>query len=228
MDSIAEGILSDLKKEVLKEITKEKASRFSRIVKNESSAKNYAKAMFDIASDMGKIEAVKSDLNVVYSSLLVDNDIYDFFKSSFIDGHLRMRILKKIYADNILEETFNLIAILIERDMIHLLFAVIVEYESLCNEYYNIIVVKITTASDMADTEDVNKLKDNIKSMILDKDIHFIINIDENIIGGVVIEIEDIVYDYSVRRLLTELKSSISENNWYIFYIWGIVYEYKS
>ncbi|AEM23090.1 F0F1-type ATP synthase, delta subunit [Brachyspira intermedia PWS/A] len=213
MDSIAENILSDLKKEVLKEVTKEKASRFSRIVKNESSAKNYAKAMFDIASDMGKIEAIKSDLNVVYSSLLVDSDIYDFFKSSFIDGHLRMRILKKIYADKILEETFNLIAILIERDMINILFAIIVEYENLCNEYYNIIVVKITTASNMTDTEDMNKLKDHITNMISDKDIHFTFNIDENIIGGVVIEIEDVVYDYSVRRLLTELKSSISEIN---------------
>uniref|UniRef100_UPI003F4B2701 ATP synthase F1 subunit delta n=1 Tax=Brachyspira catarrhinii TaxID=2528966 RepID=UPI003F4B2701 len=213
MDSIAENILSDLKKEVLKEVTKEKASRFSRIVKNESSAKNYAKAMFDIASDIGKIEAIKSDLNVVYSSLLVDSDIYDFFKSSFIDGHLRMRILKKIYADKILEETFNLIAILIERDMINILFAVIVEYENLCNEYYNIIIVKITTASNMADTEDMNKLKDHITNMISDKDIHFTFNIDENIIGGVVIEIEDVVYDYSVRRLLTELKSSISEIN---------------
>ncbi|MEI0799034.1 ATP synthase F1 subunit delta [Brachyspira intermedia] len=213
MDSIAENILSDLKKEVLKEVTREKASRFSRIVKNESSAKNYAKAMFDIASDMGKIEAIKSDLNIVYSSLLVDNDIYDFFKSSFIDGHLRMRILKKIYADKILEETFNLIAILIERDMISMLFAIIVEYENLCNEYYNIIVVKITTASNMIDTEDMNKLKDHITNMISDKDIHFTFNIDENIIGGVVIEIEDVVYDYSVRRLLTELKSSISEIN---------------
>lgn len=213
MDSIAENILSDLKKEVLKEVTKEKASRFSRIVKNESSAKNYAKAMFDIASDIGKIESIKSDLNVVYSSLLVDSDIYDFFKSSFIDGHLRMRILKKIYADKILEETFNLIAILIERDMINILFAVIVEYENLCNEYYNIIIVKITTASNMTDTEDMNKLKDHITNMISDKDIHFTFNIDENIIGGVVIEIEDVVYDYSVRRLLTELKSSISEIN---------------
>ena len=58
-----------------------------------------------------------------------------------------------------------------------------------------------------------------IKSIISDKDIHFIFNIDEKIIGGVVIEIEDVVYDYSVRRLLTELKSSISENNWYILYL---------
>lgn len=213
MDSITDNILGELKKEVLKEITREKARRFSRIVKNKSSARNYAKAMFDVASDIGKIEVIKSDLNIVYSSLLVDNDIYDFFKSSFIDGHIRTRILKKIYSDNISEETFNLIAILVERDMINILFAIIVEYENLCNEYYNIITVKITTASDINDTGDMNKLKDHIKSIISDKDIHFIFNIDEKIIGGVVIEIEDVVYDYSVRRLLTELKSSISENN---------------
>ena len=213
MASIADSILKDLKKEVMKESTREKVSRFIRITKNESSAKNYAKAMFDVASDAGKIEVIKSDLDIVYFSLLVDKDIYDFFKSSFIDGNLRMRILKKVYAGKISEETFNLIAILIERDLIHTLFAVIVEYENLCNEYYNIAVARIITASDINNIDDIEKLKECIRNMIKDRDVHFIFHTDENIIGGVVIEIEDVVYDYSVRRLLTELKSSISEIN---------------
>ena len=213
MASIADSILKDLKKEVMKESTREKVSRFIRITKNESSAKNYAKAMFDVASDAGKIEVIKSDLDIVYSSLLVDKDIYDFFKSSFIDGNLRMRILKKVYAGKISEETFNLIAILIERDLIHTLFAVIVEYENLCNEYYNIAVARIITASDINNIDDIEKLKECIRNMIKDRDVHFIFHTDENIIGGIVIEIEDVVYDYSVRRLLTELKSSISEIN---------------
>ena len=214
MESIADSILKDLKKEVMKESTREKVSRFTRITKNESSAKNYAKAMFDVASDAGKIEVIKSDLDIVYSSLLVDKDIYDFFKSSFIDGNLRMRILKKVYAGKISEETFNLIAILIERDLIHALFAIIVEYENLCNEYYNIAVARIITASDINNNiDDIEKLKECIRNMIKDRDVHFIFHTDENIIGGVVIEIEDVVYDYSVRRLLTELKSSISEIN---------------
>ncbi|MEI0526776.1 ATP synthase F1 subunit delta [Brachyspira murdochii] len=214
MESIADSILKDLKKEVLKESTKEKVSRFTRITKNESNAKNYAKAMFDVASDAGKIEVIKSDLDIVYSSLLVDKDIYDFFKSSFIDGNLRMRILKKVYAGKISEETFNLIAILIERDLLHTLFAIIVEYENLCNEYYNIAVVKITTASGINNNiEDIEKLKECIRNMIKNRDVHFIFHTDENIIGGVVIEIEDIVYDYSIRRVLKGLKTSISNDN---------------
>ncbi|WP_304333350.1 ATP synthase F1 subunit delta [Brachyspira innocens] len=214
MESIADSILKDLKKEVMKESTREKVSRFTRITKNESSAKNYAKAMFDVASDAGKIEVIKSDLDIVYSSLLVDKDIYDFFKSSFIDGNLRMRILKKVYAGKISEETFNLIAILIERDLIHALFAIIVEYENLCNEYYNIAVARIITASDINNNiDDIEKLKECIRNMIKDRDVHFIFHTDENIIGGFVIEIEDIVYDYSIRRVLTGLKTSISDDN---------------
>ena len=213
MESIADSILTDLKKEVMKESTREKVSRFTRITKNESSAKNYAKAMFDVASDAGKIEVIKSDLDIVYSSLLVDKDIYDFFKSSFIDGNLRMRILKKVYAGKISEETFNLIAILIERDLIHTLFAVIVEYENLCNEYYNIAVARIITASDINNIGNIEKLKECIRNMIKDRDVHFIFHTDENIIGGIVIEIEDIVYDYSIRRVLTGLKTSISDDN---------------
>lgn len=214
MESIADSILKDLKKEVMKESTREKVSRFTRITKNESSAKNYAKAMFDVASDAGKIEVIKSDLDIVYSSLLVDKDIYDFFKSSFIDGNLRMRILKKVYVGKISEETFNLIAILIERDLIHTLFAIIVEYENLCNEYYNIAVARIITASDINNNiDDIEKLKECIRNMIKDRDVHFIFHTDENIIGGIVIEIEDIVYDYSIRRVLTRLKTSISDDN---------------
>ena len=214
MESIADSILKDLKKEVMKESTREKVSRFTRITKNESSAKNYAKAMFDVASDAGKIEVIKSDLDIVYSSLLVDKDIYDFFKSSFIDGNLRMRILKKVYVGKISEETFNLIAILIERDLIHTLFAIIVEYENLCNEYYNIAVARIITASDINNNiDDIEKLKECIRNMIKDRDVHFIFHTDENIIGGIVIEIEDIVYDYSIRRVLTGLKTSISDDN---------------
>ena len=213
MDSIADNIFNNLKKEVLKEITREKANRFTRIVKNEASAKNYARAMFEAATELGKIEDIKSDLNIIYSSLLVDKDIFDFFKSSFIDVNLRMSILKKVYEGNISEETFNLIGILIQRDLIDILFAIIVEYENLCNEYYNIVIAKITTASVITDMDNMEPLKEHIMGMIKDKDIHFTFNVDESIIGGVIVEIEDVVYDYSIKNLLTELMLSISDNN---------------
>lgn len=211
MDSITDNILSNLKKEILKEITKEKASRFTRIVKNEASAKNYAKAMFDAAQELGKIETIKNDFNTVYSSMLVDKDVVSFFTSAFVDGNIKIGILKKVYEDSIAEETFNLLSILIERDLINILVAIIVEYENLCNEYYNILSTKIIASSEI---ENIEELKSSIRNMAVDKNVHFTFEIDESIMGGIIVQIDDVIYDYSVRRLLENVKDSLfAENN---------------
>ena len=211
MDSITDNILSNLKKEILKEITKEKASRFTRIVKNETSAKNYAKAMFDAAQELGKIETIKNDFNTVYSSMLIDKDVLSFFASAFVDGNIKIGILKKVYEENIAEETFNLLSILIERDLINILVAIIVEYENLCNEYYNILSTKIIASSEI---ENIEELKSSIRNMAVDKNVHFTVEIDESIMGGIIVQIDDVIYDYSVRRLLENVKDSLfAENN---------------
>lgn len=205
MDSMTDNILSNLKKEILKEITKEKASRFTRIVKNEASARNYAKAMFNAAQELGKIETIKNDFNTVYSSMLIDKDVLSFFASAFVDGNIKIGILKKVYEENIAEETFNLLSILIERDLINILVAIIVEYENLCNEYYNILSTKIIASSEI---ENIEALKSSIRSMV-DKDVHFTVEIDESIMGGIIVQIDDVIYDYSVRRLLENVKDSL-------------------
>lgn len=210
MDSITDGILGILKKEILKEITKEKARKFTLIIKSEANGRNYAKAMFNAAKELGKIEVIKNDFNTIYSSLLADKVALSFFTSTFIDGKAKIDILKNVYRDNIAEETFNLLSILIERDLINILFAIIVEYENLCNKYYNILSAKIISSSEIENIED---LKSFIRSMF-DKEVYFTIEIDESILGGIIVQIEDMVYDYSMRRLLEDVRNSLfAENN---------------
>ena len=101
MDSIAGSILGVLKKEILKEITEEKARKFTLIIKREASGRSYAKAMFNAAKELGKIEIIKNDFNTVYSSLLADKDVLSFFTSTFIDGNVKIDILKKVYKNKI-------------------------------------------------------------------------------------------------------------------------------
>lgn len=210
MDSITGSILGVLKKEILKEITEEKARKFTLIIKREASGRSYAKAMFNAAKELGKIEIIKNDFNTVYSSLLADKDVLSFFTSTFIDGNVKIDILKKVYHNNIAEETFNLLSILIERDSLNILFEIIVEYENLCNIHYNILSAKIISSSEIENIED---LKSFIRSMF-DKEVHFTIEIDESILGGIIVQIEDTIYDYSMKRLLYDVKNSLfAENN---------------
>ena len=50
--------------------------------------------------------------------------------------------------------------------------------------------------------------------MAVDKNVHFTVEIDESIMGGIIVQIDDVIYDYSVRRLLENVKDSLfAENN---------------
>ena len=44
---------------------------------------------------------------------------------------------------------------------------------------------------------------------MVNKNVHFYIDVNESIIGGIIVEIEDIIYDYSMKRLLDSLKDSL-------------------
>ena len=49
---------------------------------------------------------------------------------------------------------------------------------------------------------------------MFDKEVHFTIEIDESILGGIIVQIEDTIYDYSMKRLLYDVKNSLfAENN---------------
>ena len=166
--------------------------------------------MFDAAQELGKIETIKNDFNTVYASMLIDKDVVSFFTSAFVDGNIKIGILKKVYEDSIAEETFNLLSILIERDLINILVAIIVEYENLCNEYYNILSTKIIASSEI---ENIEELKSSIRNMAVDKNVHFTVEIDESIMGVIIVQIDDVIYDYSVRRLLENVKDSLFAEN---------------
>ena len=78
------------------------------------------------------------------------------------------------------------------------------------NIHYNILSAKIISSSEIENIED---LKSFIRSMF-DKEVHFTIEIDESILGGIIVQIEDTIYDYSMKRLLYDVKNSLfAENN---------------
>ena len=68
MNPITAEIFTNLKTEIFNEVQKEKTARFKRIVKNEASAKNYAKAMFDAANELKKIDIIKKDFDLKIGS----------------------------------------------------------------------------------------------------------------------------------------------------------------
>lgn len=209
MDSIIDTISGKLKKEIHNELVKDKIGGIKEILRHEVNAKQYASAMFHAASEGKKIDSIKEDFSVIASTMINDKEALNFFNSNFIDGKIKMSVLNNVYKKSIEEETFNLLYILLERDLFKLLPAVIVEYDNICNEYYNIVHVKVTSAIEI---KNMTVLENAIKK-IAGRDIDIVIEIDSSLISGIIVEMEDVVYDYSLKNILKRLEHSISDMN---------------
>lgn len=207
MDSIIDTVTSKLKKEILSELAREKINGIKEILHHEAGAKRYASAMFYAANELGKIDAIKNDFSMIASTLISDRDISSFFNSNFIEGSVKAKILENVYGKYFQEETFNLLHILLERELTRLLPGIVIEYDNICNEYYNVAYVKIISAVEIKDIDSIKKAAMRIAG----KDIELLLEIDDSLIAGIIVEIEDVVYDYSLRRMLDSLKNSISD-----------------
>lgn len=101
----------------------------------------------------------------------------------------------------------NFIRILGTNGDLHYYEAVIAEYEAVDRKQKGIREVEITTARDAeansAVVEELNKA--------VGRDIDLKQKVDESLIGGVVVKIEDTLIDASVRGHLNKLKNKLSQ-----------------
>jgi F-type H+-transporting ATPase subunit delta len=81
------------------------------------------------------------------------------------------------------------------------------------NDLKNIRVVKLTTAAPMADNITAG-IQEKIAGYMPKDTIDLKTAIDEELIGGFVLEVEDKLYDASVRKSLNEIRSKIIDTSY--------------
>lgn len=202
MSSATKDISEKLKKEIKAEFLKVKIRTPKDYLVHNSSALQYADAMFQISVELGIINDVRKNFQVLIETLINDKEIFTFFNSNFTDIKIKIKILNKAYRDIMEKEVFNLISILLERNLIKILEDIIQDYERLTGEFYNIYKVKVTTAKKI---QNIKKLEDSIVKLT-GHDIDMTIIEDASLISGIVVDMGGIVYDYSIKNELGNLK----------------------
>lgn len=174
-------------------------------------AKRYAKALFDESLSKGSIEGVNNDMKLISQAVVQSKGLKNFLKSPIIKAAKKTSALKQIFGDKISAESFSLINLLIEKNREGYLDEIAAFFNKFYNDYHQILEVKITTAAALdADTEaQVRKL---ILQKVGDKKLIIKSNIDQDIIGGFIIDLGNKVYDASVRNKLSNIANELIYN----------------
>ena len=166
-----------------------------------------AKSIFEIAKQLNMVDKIYNELYKC-SELFKDEDIKKYFIDKSIPKKCKIEIIENKLKPIFSREAYVFISILMEHEVIDILPDILVFYKEIRdNEYNNIIRVRII-AADNIDNETIENIIKTVKCFS-NKEIVYSVEVDKDILGGIIIYIDSKVYDYSVKNQVYMMQDKI-------------------
>jgi F-type H+-transporting ATPase subunit delta len=128
----------------------------------------------------------------------------DYLVSPVVKKEAKREILAKTLKSQINTETFKFLMVLVDRDRINLLSAVIDTYLELVYQTASIKMMEVSTASAFTNAQK-NILIQKLKELTNAREIRLVINEDPSLIGGFLIKTESKIIDFTIKNQLQQL-----------------------
>lgn len=182
---------------------------------NNTIARPYAQAVFEVAREHNVLAEFSESLGAAVE-LMADGEVAAFLARPSLDDEQRLEFLQGLFAAAVGDDKAlsggskhgtNFLKLLIENGRVGVLPEIAAHFEALKAEIENSVDVLVTSATELSaaqQQEIVNALRER-----LGRDIRIETEIDENLIGGAVIQAGDIVIDGSLRARLQGLTDAL-------------------
>jgi F-type H+-transporting ATPase subunit delta len=172
-------------------------------------ARRYGKALYSVCLEQSIVNLVEKELIEFTSMINLNQDLYRILMSPRISSDKKKEVLQYIFSSARLSQvTFNFISLLIDKKRENLFSDIAAVFSEIILENSNIVVAYVTTAFPLSVAE--QKLLDATLSAKIGKFVKMEINIDPSIIGGLIIKIEDKVFDGSLMSHLNRIEQEMS------------------
>lgn len=166
----------------------------------------YANALFSIALEENKVEFYKNEIKMLRQVILQNDEILHLFSSCFIQKEDKEKIIDEVFKNQDIN-IINFLKVIVNNKRTNCLIKIFDEFIKTCNENLNVkegIVYSITKL----DKKQVEEIEKALK-VRLNCEVELVNLIDERLLGGVKVVIEDKIFDGSIKNKLEKLKSSL-------------------
>jgi len=168
----------------------------------------YAKALFQIAKQQNKIDAIMQELKDIDSMFSYNEKLKEFFFDKLVSKAKKISIITTLVDKlKLSKEVKNLLIVLVNGGREGILNDIIIDYEQMYNDYKGIVKAEVYTAYDMTQDE-LNNLKTSIKALF-NKEPVINIKKDTSIIGGLKLKVGWTIYDGTIKTHLKDFAYSI-------------------
>jgi F-type H+-transporting ATPase subunit delta len=174
----------------------------------EELAQVYARSLFEVAREQGKLEQLREQLGQFADALDEHRELAVFFFSPYFSIKEKQEALARVLqdADPIL---LNFLSLLIEKHRMPVIFRVRQEFERLWQEEHKTLPVEITSAIelDQATTENLGRQIGERAG----RNVTLATRVDPDILGGLVVRVGNSILDASIRNRLEQLRRHVAQ-----------------
>ena len=174
----------------------------------EELAQVYANALFEVASEQEVIDEIREQVGQFADELDQNRDLQIFLFSPYFSSQEKKDGIRKIVEDA--DERFlNFLELLAERHRMPAIFRIRRAYDALWREENKLLPVTVTSAIDL-DEGLVEGLGKRIEEQT-GKKIELTSQVDPDVLGGLVLQVGNMVLDASIRNRLEQLRKQVAK-----------------
>jgi F-type H+-transporting ATPase subunit delta len=178
-------------------------------------AARYAKSLLDLAIEKDQLEKVYADMQWLQAVNKSNRDFVVLLRSPVIKGDKKEKIIEAVTRGNISEMTAGFIRLMVRKSREGFLPEVVTAFVNQYKLYKNIHTIKLTTAVPVSDKVK-SQIMDRIRKTTDMKNIELESVVNEDIVGGFVLQAGDKLIDASIAYDLKAIARQF-ENNDFIY-----------
>lgn len=170
-------------------------------------ARVYAEALFAAGEDKGKINELQEQLAKFADAVDADRDLQVFLFSPYLSSNDKVEGLRRAVT-GAEPEFSNFLELLVEKGRMPEVFRIRREFDELWKKANRRLDVTVTSAIEL-DPSVVGKIGEEVERQTGEK-VELSSEVDDGILGGIVLRVGNMVLDASIRTRLEKLRKSVA------------------
>lgn len=171
-------------------------------------AKPYARALYEAAVEHDELDAIVNDINQLHNVIEQSQEFSEFLSTPLLSPQFKSDTFQQLFADTMHSLTINFLKLLANKQRERFLITIMDVFSAIVDEAAGRIVAKVKTATPI--TQDQEQRLIELLSTFSGKQVRLATEIDEQIQGGFIVQVDDTVFDVSISTQLQRLKQQLA------------------
>ncbi len=173
-------------------------------MRDETIARNYAEALFELAERYEGVEAFGAGVEMVGRLIDENDDFRRFLETPRIAVAQKKEVVRTAFGEALPVKLVNFLLITLDKRRQRLLRLIAREYMGLMDQHFNRVHVEVTLARQL-DEKSMEEMGERLTAALGQTAIPHVL-VKPEILGGAIFQTGDTIYDGSLRRRLDSMR----------------------